>query len=335
MAISSRWPLHPRPQLHESLSSWLCRLAKEYNLSVDELLSNTLSTQSLSSRLIDRDPPDHLIAKLTAYTGLDDRSIRAMTLQVYVPWIIDTLDNNNSECLKQYATQYRTLLPSKVRWIISSRIRKRYSKNNIYCLPWILEPYGREYPLCVECLRTDPIPYKRIFWRLGIMASCPIHQCLLDASDYRVARLIPACIPIEPADENLLYVDKLTLQALTIGEVTLANERTMSAAVYVRFLRSLIAEICCPFSIARRCNDMLLDIWDHVDIDFMFWRKSLRSMPFERLSLPQRRDILKVIGFLLHDIPRSLMMWQATATSEQEEKRKLPGAILGAFDTHE
>lgn len=287
--------------------------------------SNTLSIPFFSIHLIDRNPPDHLIAKLATYTGVDETNIRTMTLQGYVPWIIDTLDSYNSECLKHYATQYRTLLPPEIKWIIPSR--KPNKKENTYCLPWIIEPYGKEYLLCVECLRTDLIPYERIFWRLGIMASCPIHRCLLDASNYWVSRLIPAYIPIEVADENLLFVDKLTFQALIIGEVTLANGCSMSAAVYVRFLRSLIAEICCPFSIARRCNPTLLDIWDYVDIDLMFWCNSVRSIPFERLSLPQRRDVLKVIGFLLHDMPMSLTMWQTTTASKKEEKRKLPQAI--------
>jgi hypothetical protein len=53
----------------------------------------------------------------------------------------------------------------------------------------------------------------------------------------------------------------------------------------------------------------------------------VRSTPFERLSLSQRREILKVIGFLLRDMPESLMTWQATIACEKEEKRELPGAI--------
>ena len=105
----------------------------------------------------------------------------------------------------------------------------------------------------------------------------------------------------------------------------------MRAAVYVRFLRSLIAEICCPFSIARRCNQRLLDIWDHVEVDLMSWYDSVRSTPFERLSLLQRRDVLRIIGFLLRDLPMSLASWQATTSNSQAERKQLPCAIVRTF----
>lgn len=161
MNTSVRWPLHPLPQPYESLSSWISRLAKEYSLSSDELLNNISSTKLPRNHLIDRDPSDELITTLSAYTGVHEKSIRAMTLQGYVPWIIDTLDVNNKECLKHYATQYRTLLPPEIKWM-SSGIRKHYKRKVTYCLPWILDPYGKEYSVCIECLRTDSVPYDRI-----------------------------------------------------------------------------------------------------------------------------------------------------------------------------
>lgn len=327
MAVSARWPLHPCPQPHESLSSWISRLAQEYNLSAGELLRNTLSIKPIRNHLIDRDPPNDLIIKLAACTGVHETSIRAMTLQGYVPWIIDTLNIYDSECLKLYASQYRILLPSNIKWM-SSGIRKRYKKRITYCLPWIVEPYGKEYPLCVECLRTDLIPYERIFWRLGIMASCPIHRCLLDASDYLVEKLIPACVPTEPADEYLLFIDRLTFQAITVGEVILANGHSMNVAVYVRFLRSLIEEIFCRPSSMRRCKYVFFDMWDHLDIEP--WGR-VNSLLFERLSLPYRRDVLRIIGFLLHDMPQSIMIWQTATFNNPEERKQLPSAIAETF----
>jgi hypothetical protein len=265
-----------------------------------------------------------LVNTLATRTGIHEKSIRAMTLQGYVPWIIDTLDVNNSECLKNYATQYRTLLSPKIKWI-SSGIRRRYKKKITYRLPWILEPYGKEYSLCVECLRTDLIPYDRIFWRLGIMASCPIHQCLLDSSDYWIARLIPESIPVKPADEDLLVIDKLTFQALTTAQVTLSNGCSMNAAVYVRFLRSLIEEIFCRPSGTRRCIHILIEIWSLLDTNIESWYHFKKPPLFELLSFPQRCDVLKAIGFLLKDMPMSLKTWQMP--TDNNEKRQLPAAI--------
>jgi hypothetical protein len=320
-----RWPLHPQPQPHESLSSWISRLAKEYKLSSDALLNN-ISIKPLRHHLIDRDPPDELIMALAACTGVHETNIRAMTLQSYVPFIIDTLDINSSECLKHYATQYRTLLLPKIKWM-SSGVRKRYKKKNTYRLPWILEPYGKEYSVCIECLRTDVVPYDRIYWRLGIMTSCPIHQCLLEPSDYWVARWVPKDIIVKPADENLLAVDKLTFRALTVGEVTLTNGCSMNAAVYVRFLRSLIEEIFCRPSQVRKCRYILLDIWEQLETNLESWYRFKRAWLFELLTFPQRCDVLKAIGFLLKDLPMSLREWQMPMNDKQNGKRQMPSAI--------
>ncbi len=326
MAVTARWPLHPCPLPYESLSSWISRLAKEYNLSTGELLSNALSIKFIRNHLIDYDPPDELIMKLSTYTGVNEASIRAMTLQGYVPWIIDTLDINNSECLRNYATQYRTLLPPKIKWM-SSGVRKRYKKKITYCRPWIAEPYGKEYLFCAQCIRTDSIPYDRIFWRLCMMASCHIHGCLLDISDCSVVKLIPSSVS-KPADDNLLSVDKLTFQALTVGEVTLPNGSMMNACVYVRFLRSLIEEIFCRPSSMRRCkHHILLEMIELLGIDILSWGSSGNSLLFERLPFSLRCYILKMIGFLLSDLPLSLSRWQTMQYTTEEKRILLPNAI--------
>jgi len=148
---------------------------------------------------------------------------------------------------------------------MSSGIRERYKKKITYCRPWIPEPYGKESLFCAQCIRTDSIPYDRIFWRLCMMARCPIHRCLLDASDCLVIKLIPSNI----SDDNLLTVDKLTFQALTVGEVTLPNGNIMNAAVYVRFLRSLIEEIVCRYSGLCHCKNILLEMIELLGIDLL------------------------------------------------------------------
>jgi len=43
MSPARQWPLHPRPGPLESLSSWLARVARLYDLSVKDLLDHNLN----------------------------------------------------------------------------------------------------------------------------------------------------------------------------------------------------------------------------------------------------------------------------------------------------
>jgi len=48
MSVARRWPLHPQPGPVESLSSWLDRLGRLYDLSVKDLLNHNLDLPSLA-----------------------------------------------------------------------------------------------------------------------------------------------------------------------------------------------------------------------------------------------------------------------------------------------
>ncbi len=148
------------------------------------------------------------------------------------------------------------------------------------------------------------------------MGSCPLHACLLTPGPW----LAPLTLPdldagIEPANRDLLTVDGLSLQAVTCGMVRFECGASMSAAVYVRFLRSLIEELFCRRSVARIDADTLAAIWQEVGCQ-PYVGLSI-SKPFERLTLEQRRDTLRAVGRLFSDLPSSL-------------QRRMPAAAWGA-----
>jgi len=83
-----RWPMHPRPGPLESLSSWLERLARLYNLSVKDLLTHNLGLFDLTVPAdLDHDPPAMMLTALAERTGVEPAQLKAMTLAGWVPWL--------------------------------------------------------------------------------------------------------------------------------------------------------------------------------------------------------------------------------------------------------
>lgn len=109
-----RWPLHPRPGPLESLSSWLERLARPYNLSVDALLAHNLDLGGVAvPALLDHDPPAVLLAALADRTGVELAQLRAMTWGGWVPWLFDKLwvrPHDAQEVFDTYVRQNSVLL---------------------------------------------------------------------------------------------------------------------------------------------------------------------------------------------------------------------------------
>lgn len=323
MSLGQRWPLHPQPQAHESLSSWVFRLAQAYEMSWEAFFCEALGRDPVEAPVLDRQAPASLVQTLSVRTGAPPERIWSMTLASYVPWIIDTLDDQDSACLSTYATQYRTLIRRQKPWMSQGLYNP---KSGRYCLPWLGESDSDELAVCPACLRTDRIPYLRLFWRLVLMESCPRHGCLLA----EVAGLDPLTHPrtqvwINSADRDLLTVDRLSLQAVTRGVVRMKGGECMPATVYVRFLRSLIEELFCRRSAAGSDAPTLDKIWKDVGYPPYVWLS--RSKPFERLSRYQRRATLRAVGRLLGDLPISLQRWMSLAPQGRLRTQRLPYAL--------
>ncbi len=323
MTRGYRWPLHPKPQSDESLSSWVFRLAQEYEMTWDEFFCDALGTDPLSDRLLDREPSEALVQTLAVRTGVRPERIRIMTLSGYVPWLIDTIDTDDAACLSTYATQYQTLLQRQTPWMSKGLY---HSKTGRYCLPWLSEPDSSGQMLCLACLRTDLVPHLRLFWRLGLMRSCPLHGCLLTSVPWPALSIIPYTdAPLESADHDLLSVDELSLQAITHGRVRFQSGAEMDAAVYVRFLRSLIEELFCRRGAAGTCADTLVAIWKAVGCQP--YAGLTISKPFERLTLEQQRETLRAVGRLLSDLPDSLQQHMPLTVWGSRQLQRLPYAL--------
>src|SRR5713101_2240798 len=302
MTRGHRWPLHPKPQPEESLSSWVFRLAQQYAMTWQEFCHGALGTEVLAEDLLDRQPPVALVHALAVRTGVPPERIRTMPLTGYVPWLIDTLDTDDATCLSTYATQYQTLLRRQTPWMSKGLYNRATGR---YCLPWLREPSPSDHTLCLACLRTDHLPHLRLFWRLGLMGSCPLHGCLLTTVSGPALGMIDSIdTPLESAEPDLLSVDALSVQAVTHGRVRFPCGAEMDAAVYVRFVRSLIEELFCRRSVAGADADTIAAIWEEVGC--RPYAGLMMSKPFEQLTLQQRRNTLRAVGRLLGDLPASL-----------------------------
>ncbi|GAA2353747.1 TniQ family protein [Streptomyces violaceusniger] len=91
MNTARRWPLHPQPGPLESLSSWLERLARPYEIRVEDLLTRNLGLDMPVPDDLDYDPPAAMLAALAMRTGVETARLRAMTLAGWEPWLIEGL----------------------------------------------------------------------------------------------------------------------------------------------------------------------------------------------------------------------------------------------------
>ena len=109
MKPAPRWPLHPAPREGEALSSWLNRVALCYHMEESELLEHDLGQGQVDD--MDTAPPQSLLAMLTQRSGIELDRLRCMSLAGWVPWLLDSLDDQIPDALETYAFKLSVLLP--------------------------------------------------------------------------------------------------------------------------------------------------------------------------------------------------------------------------------
>lgn len=245
-----RLPLHPRPFDDEALSSWIMRLGHVYGLEPEQFLAHALGVEALPSGEIDRDPPAHFVETLSERTGVPPGRIRCMTLAGYTPLLIDTLQPCGG-LFDAYIGQFATLAPAA-----SQLVAPVSGLDERIWLPWIAaDLLEGEYPRCCRrCLVADPVPYLRLHWRATWMASCPFHGQFLEATyvDRNKMGCLDTSRPARIAPPELTFIDGLTLTAVTTGSVQLPCGGQIHAGVWVRLLRSLVAETTRPAALLGR-----------------------------------------------------------------------------------
>lgn len=110
------------PREGEALSSWLNRVALCYHMEVSELLEHDLGHGQVDD--LDTAPLLTLLAMLSQRSGIEPDRLRCMSFAGWVPWLLDSLDDQIPDALETYAFQLSVLLPGlrrKTRSITSWR----------------------------------------------------------------------------------------------------------------------------------------------------------------------------------------------------------------------
>ncbi|WP_308294023.1 TniQ family protein [Streptomyces sp. UNOC14_S4] len=291
-----RWPLHPQPGPLESLSSWLERLARPYEIRVEDLLTRNLGLVDVAvPDDLDYDPPAVMLAALAMRTGVEIARLRAMTLASWEPWLIEGLTASIEDTQPVFDAYVRDnsvlLAPGKAGVNKVSPFRR-------WPGPW-LGYWGlhRDCPMCA----ADPQRGKALVWRLPLVTGCFEHGCRLeDAMEVHRSVVYGHKGPVPtPLAEPLATVDRYTYEGLTTGQVVLPG-RTVHAGVWFRLLRSLLDEVSLSATSGRGKHGraVLEHIWQATGRKYRaglnIWR------PYENLKPDIQEAMLHAAGTALH-----------------------------------
>ncbi|CCH32988.1 TniQ family protein [Actinosynnema sp. NPDC047251] len=162
MSPARRWPLHPQPGPLESLSSWLRRLARLYDLPAKDLLTHNLGLVDLQvPELLDGCPPEAMLAAIAERTGVDLARLRMMTLAGWSPWLFDPPSpNQDREVFDNYVRDNSVLFPPR------AAPSYQLNRGRPWDGPWICGPgLRRACPLCA----ADADRGTGLLWQLPLM----------------------------------------------------------------------------------------------------------------------------------------------------------------------
>ena len=155
------WPVHPKPQGDETLTSWLLRFAATMGIPFQDLCKAAWAGQKVQQTNLNRCPSDSIVNSLKAVTGHRLEEIRGTTLA--------SLDG----------VMFHGPLEGRTQWILPASEGKRKVGNQQFC---------------PECLAEDMKPHFRMSWQLAFVTGCPRHgrRPLLDVCPFCSRPLDPA-----------------------------------------------------------------------------------------------------------------------------------------------
>lgn len=270
--------MHPQPVEGESLSSWLSRVARCYQIGLRDLLEHDLGHGRLDD--LDLAPPAALLDMLARRSWLDADRLRGMTLAGLVPWLLDILDPD-AEAFDCYVGQFSVLLPS----------RRRPRRDMSGWRAWI--PPQPVLRACPRCLDASGNRVLLLVWQLPLTVGCPVHGCRLEpfigtpgdflawASGDKDPR---------PVSDACADMDRRTWQGFTEGYVDLPRRR-VHAGVWFRLLRGLVEDLLAPRSRYPAQGRDLCSVWERsgypVRAGLGVWR------PFESLDVSLQLQVLE------------------------------------------
>jgi len=282
--MSGRWPLHPPPYSHESLSSWFERLASCYGYRSYDVLIFDLGFPALSPEELDTNPPLQFLACLAERSGISVEQLGTMTIQGWVPRSIGSLEPRTVR-YPTYVREYALLYPTELR---------RYQEFPDW-IPWRSVHRFNGRAACRHCLRDDPEPYRRLSWQLAWMSSCPVHGILFENSMIIAGKMLSeAADELVPAPSEILTIDRFTKQAIEEGNVSLPSG-LVSGGTWLRVLRTLLDELCLPAAPLKQYRPTLSKIWNTLGLGV---RQGMRSaaIPFEMLDSERQFLLMRVAG---------------------------------------
>lgn len=287
-----RWPLHPHPISEDSLLSWLGRVARCYDFTLDDLLIHDLGFHGRPDDL-NIHAPRNLLKLLSERSGLSEENIQALTLSSWAPLLFDPFCSDENY-FESYVHHYSLLLPLN--------IRKKFKPKQAW-KPWITGETIMFLSACPICITDDPAGAIRLPWYLPLMLSCPIHQCLLRQCRIYQGEFIGWLIENEPVVSSppiIKKMDQRTWSALTTSQVVLPR-RTVHGGVWLRLLRTLLDELHIPASSARSSHAKdIASIWQSLNLEpragQLLWR------PYETLSFEKQQQTLMAAAVAINRI---------------------------------
>ena len=286
-----RWPLHPAPVDGEALTSWLRRIARQYDVWEEDLVADLGCVLDRTVKL-DVAAPEDVVDQLALRTGVSRDRIRMMSLGGYTPWLIDDLAPG-PDGFSTYTRQLAVLLPDGRR-----RARKAASWR-----AWTSSPSNHRQRLCPQCVAdaTPPRLYLLV-WSWPLMLTCPRHHCVLESDEgargyYFWIGATPPQPRRLPADHPVSVMDERTWQALTAGYVDLPRRR-VHAGIWFRLLRTIIDELGTTRSECGVAQRLIQAVWEHLDYPFRAGQTSWR--PYERLTFIQQQHTLQAAAAAMH-----------------------------------
>lgn len=293
MKPAARWPLHPAPREGEALYSWLQRAAGCYQMDLYDLLEHDLGHGQVDA--LDTAPPPALLTVLSERSGVELDRLRCMSFAGWVPWLMDSLDDQVPDALEIYAFQFSLLLPGC----------KRKKRSIARWRAWLpSQPIHRACPLCLNDSADQAV---LLAWKLPLMLSCPQHGCWLECHRGVPGRFLGwenADAAPRTASDVIAAMDRRTWQALTTGHVELPRRR-IHAGLWFRLLRALLDELNTPLSQCGPYAWSIRHVWEHSGHPLRAGQSLWR--PYEILAPTVQLQILEAAATAIELIESSVV----------------------------
>jgi hypothetical protein len=240
------WPIRPRPQPDELLSSWLRRIALAHTPKVHSFCHAVWPGLQIWNRDTDASAPAILTSVLAERTGVPAPDVEATTLRSFTGVLFEDLGSGSGH----------------TDWILPIGIYHRTRRRP--GLQW-----------CPMCLAADEEPYYRRRWRLALASTCPrhgvvladrCHDCGRPASPHRGQDpLCDAChadrreCPVELADSQALQFEHRLAELLSAD----ARPWTQLEALHPLSLFGVVRQVMTVVGTGERSQGLREEIARH------------------------------------------------------------------------